>query len=77
MIIIIKPNIVMYIIVYNLVNIDISLYHRYISNLKSTNDNKTLPKKNIHHDYLIIIIKLFFFMIFNLKCKGVDQTIAT
>jgi hypothetical protein len=63
--------------IYNLVNIDIPTYQRYISNLKSTNDNKKLPKKNIHHNYLIIIIIKLFLMVFNLKCKRVDQTIAT
>jgi hypothetical protein len=72
-IIIKKSFIVMYIIIYNCVNIDIAIYQKYISNLKSTIDNKKLPNQNIHHNYLI---KLFL-IIFNLKNKGADQTIVT
>jgi hypothetical protein len=53
-------------------NIDIAIYQKYISNLKSIIDNKKLPNQNIHHNYLI---KLFL-MIFNLKYKGADQTIV-
>jgi hypothetical protein len=37
--------------------VDITLYKKYISNLKSIIDNKKLPNQNIHHNYLII--KLF------------------
>ena len=68
-----KSFIVMYIITYNCVNIDITIYQKYISNLKYTIDNKKLPNQNIHHNYLI---KLFL-MIFNLKYKRAEQTIAT
>jgi hypothetical protein len=62
-IIIKKSYIVMYIIIYNCVNIDIAIYQKYISNLKSTIDNNKLTNQNIHHNYLI---KLFL-IIFNLK----------
>jgi hypothetical protein len=68
-----KSLIVMYIIIYNCVNIDIAIYQKYISNLKYTINNKKLPNQKIHHNYLI---KLFL-MIFNLKYKGAEQTIAT
>jgi hypothetical protein len=59
-------------ITYKYMNIDIAIYQKYISNLKSIIDNKKLPNQNIHHNYLI---KLFL-MIFNLKYKGADQTIV-
>ena len=63
----------MYIIKYNCVNIDIAISQKYISNLKYTIDNKKLPNQNIHHNYLIKLS----LMIFNLKYKGDEQTIAT
>ena len=64
----------MYIIIYNCVNIDIiTIYQKYISNLKYTMDNKKLPNQNTHHNYLIKLS----LMIFNLKYKGAEQTIAT
>lgn len=60
-------------IIYKSMNIDIAIYQKYIYNLRSIIDNKKLPNQNIHHNY---IIKLFL-IIFNLKYKGDDQTIAT
>ena len=64
----------MYIIRYNCVTIDITIYQKYISNLKYyTIDNKKLPNQNIHHNYLIEL----FLTIFNLKYKRAEQTIAT
>jgi len=68
-----KSFIVMYIITYNCIKIDITIYQKYISNLKYTIDNKKLPNQNIPHNYLI---KLFL-MRFNLKYKRAEQTIAT
>jgi hypothetical protein len=68
-----KSLIVMYIIIYNCVNIDIAIYQKYISNLKHTIDNKKLPNQNTHHNYLIKLSLI----IFNLKYKRVEQTIAT
>jgi len=68
-----KSFIVMYIITYNCVNIDITIYQKYISNLKYTTDNKKLPNQNIHHNYLIEL----FLTILNLKYKRAEQTIAT
>ena len=68
-----KSFIVMYIITYNCVNIDITIYQKYISNLKYTIDNKKLPNQNIHHNYLIEL----FLTILNLKYKRAEQTIAT
>jgi hypothetical protein len=54
-------------------NIDIAIYQKYISNLKHTIDNKKLPNQNTHHNYLIKLSLI----IFNLKYKRVEQTIAT
>jgi hypothetical protein len=69
-----KSLIVMYIIIYNCVTIDITIYQKYISNLKYyTIDNKKLPNQNIHHNYLIEL----FLTIFNLIYKRAEQTIAT
>lgn len=68
-----KSLIVMYIIIYNCVNIDIAIYQKYISNLKHTIDNKKLPNQNTIHNYLIKLSLI----IFNLKYKRVEQTIAT
>lgn len=73
MIILKKSLIVMYIIIYNCVNIDIAIYQKYISNLKHTIDNKKLPNQNTIHNYLIKLSLI----IFNLKYKRVEQTIAT
>ena len=53
---------------------DITLYRKYISNLKSTNDNNKLPKKHIHNNYLT---KKVFSMISNLKYKGGVHIIDT
>lgn len=69
-----KKSIIIYLYRGIIDNADITLYRKYIPKLKDIFDNKKLLKQNIHHNYLII--KLFL-MIFNLKCKGVDQTIAT
>ena len=73
MIILKKSLIVMYIIIYNCVNIDIAIYQKYISNLKHTIDNKKLPNQNTHRNYLIKLS----LMILNLKYKRAEQTIAT
>ena len=69
-----KKSIIIYLYRGIIDNVDITRYRKYIFILKDIFDNKKLLKQNIHHNYLII--KLFL-MIFNLKCKGVDQTIAT
>ena len=68
-----KSFIVMYIRTYNCIKIDITIYQKYISNLKYTIDNKKLPNQNIHHNYLIEL----FLTIFNLIYKRAEQTIAT
>ena len=73
MIILKKSLIVMHIIIYNCVNIDIAIYQKYISNPKLTIDNKKLPNQNTHHNYLIKLS----LMVFNLKYKRAEKTIAT
>lgn len=70
-----KKSIIAY-VYYSIIDyMDITLYRKYISNLKAIFDDKKLPKQqNIHHNYLI---KKLLLIIFNLKYKGADQTIAT
>jgi hypothetical protein len=69
-----KKSIIAY-VYYSIIDyMDITLYRKYISNLKSTNDNNKLPKKNIHNNYLT---KKVFSMISNLKYKGGVHIIDT